>query len=343
MTLDPKGIRVGLLCTGLLGLLVVVGSRRLQNYDPALIPYTFAIVFATFGIAYRYAVWISRPPTHMYWRGSWKAFLTKGRRFRNTVSLPKEAGDNLVAQRFIAHRGWSRWLAHILISWGTMLAVAVTFPLVFGWIHFESSPQNQEIYRMFFFGFPVLQMHLGNFLCGLTFNALNISGVMVLVGVGLALRRRLAEPGAMALQQLGNDLMPLFLLFTIAVTGLMLTVSAQYLGGRGYSFFALTHAVVVIATLLFLPFGKFFHIFQRAAQVGVGYYKRAGSEGPAAGCLVCRQPFASRRQVEDLKGVLSDLDMRFQGPVLGGHYQDVCPRCRRRAVAFTQGRILGRG
>ena len=38
---------------------------------------------------------------------------------------------------------------HACLSWGGMLAFAVTFPLVFGWIHFETLPDDAEIYRVF--------------------------------------------------------------------------------------------------------------------------------------------------------------------------------------------------
>ena len=37
--------------------------------------------------------------------------------------------------------------------WGCILAFAITFPLVFGWIHFETLPGDLESYRTFVFGF----------------------------------------------------------------------------------------------------------------------------------------------------------------------------------------------
>ena len=49
----------------------------------------------------------------------------------------------------------------------------------------------------------------------------------------------------------------------------MLTVSYTWMRGYGYDFIAILHAITVIVTLLWLPFGKFFHIFQRPAQLGV--------------------------------------------------------------------------
>ena len=49
--------------TGLLCAAIVVGSRNLQNFDAALVVYTFAVVFATWGVTYHYAVWLQKPPT----------------------------------------------------------------------------------------------------------------------------------------------------------------------------------------------------------------------------------------------------------------------------------------
>ena len=45
---------------------IVVGSRNLQNFDPALVIYTFAVIFATWGIVYHYAVWLNKPPTRRF-------------------------------------------------------------------------------------------------------------------------------------------------------------------------------------------------------------------------------------------------------------------------------------
>ena len=44
----------GLVATAVLGLLIVLGSRNLNHFDAALVGYTFATLFATFGITYRY-------------------------------------------------------------------------------------------------------------------------------------------------------------------------------------------------------------------------------------------------------------------------------------------------
>src|SRR4029079_8756032 len=115
----------------------------------------------------------------------------------------------------------------------------------------------------------------------------------------LAMRRRVADRGAMTVQQFAMDFVPLIMLFSVCVTGLMLTVSALWLRGHSYSFIALLHAFSVIVALLYLPFGKFFHIFQRPANLGVQYYKREGADSPQALCKTCGMAYASLLHVED--------------------------------------------
>jgi hypothetical protein len=134
--------------------------------------------------------------------------------------------------------------------------------------------------------------------------------------------------------------MPLFLLFAISVTGLLLTVSYTWLKGYAYEFLAILHAVTVIFTLLWLPFGKFFHIFQRPAQLGVKFYKDIGREGEQAACARCGQVYATKLHVEDLIEVERQLGYRYEMPGdPAGHYQHVCPPCRRKLFALAHGRL----
>src|SRR6476661_6923697 len=68
----------GLLAAVILALLILLGSRRLVDFDAALVGYTFATLFATFGIVYRYSMWLQRPPTAMYWKRGWRLFFAPG-------------------------------------------------------------------------------------------------------------------------------------------------------------------------------------------------------------------------------------------------------------------------
>lgn len=318
---------------------IYFGSRGLKDFDTALVPYASASVFAAFGIAYRYSMWLRRPPTRLYWRRGWRLFLAPRRLPGNLLRLARVFWDSLLAQKFIERRSPLRWAAHAGIFWGCVLAAMVTFPLSFGWIHFENARGSQELYEAYVFGVRVMGFRLGTFTAELTFNVLVVSAALVIAGVFLALWRRARDRGALAVQQFADDLLPLILLFAISATGLLLTVSARLLRGFHYGVLAQFHAVTVIFTLLYLPFGKFFHIFQRPAQLSLEFYRRAGAESGPALCARCGQPFASKLHVADLKGVEADLGIDYQlTPEL--HYQDVCPGCRRRNLAIIQDDLL---
>jgi nitrate/nitrite transporter NarK len=250
---------------------VVVGSRNLQHFDAALIAYTFATLFAAFGISYRYAMWLDRPPTRMYWRRGWQAFFSGRSLGRNTVSLARRTLIEFALNQYIFRRGRLRGLAHWLIMWGCVLAAAITFPLVWGWVHFETVPGDLQTYRTFLFGFAVQDFPVDSLLAFVVFHGLVWSSFLVIAGVMLAFRRRMIDHGAVAVQQFGQDILPLLLLFAISVTGLMLTASYTWMKGYAYDFLAILHACTVIITLLWLPFGKLFHVFQRPAQLGVGF------------------------------------------------------------------------
>lgn len=322
--------------TALLVAAIVVGSRNLQNFDPALVVYTFATVFATFGVIYHYAVWIQKPPTRIYWRRGWQLVRQYGL-LRSVVQLVPLAWTNLAAQTFIRERSVLRWWMHQLLFWGCLLAVAITFPLVFGWIHFGSAGQDQMRYVTYLFGFPTGSFRIRTVVSWLLFHGLDVAAVLVLAGIALSLWRRMRDRGARAVQDFGRDFFPLILLFAISVTGLALTASTLWLRGGFYEFLSILHAVTVIAALLYLPFGKFFHIFQRPAQLGVKLYQRVGEEGEGAACARCGQRFASRMHVDDLKLALDNLGFDYQMPE--GHWQDLCPACKRKSLAGAQLRL----
>jgi len=325
----------GLSVAVVLLLAIYIGSNGLKHYDAALVPYTGACVFTAFGLGYRFAMWLRRPPTRKYWFRGWKIFFRPRHLPRNVLRLAQVFFADFFAQRFIERRSHSRWVAHWLIAWGCILAAAVTFPLSFGWVHFESAPDNQQIYRAFVFGQHVSTFQLNTLMAAVTFNILDISAVMVLLGVGLALYRRARDRGAISVQQFAQDMMPLLMLFAISITGLFLTASTHLLHGLNYGFLSMLHAVTVIFTLLYLPFGKFFHVFQRPAQIGVQFYKEEGARSEQARCLRCGQAFASRMHVEDLKDIQSAMGIHYELPA-GRHYQDVCPECRRKSLALAQ-------
>jgi hypothetical protein len=331
----------GLLFTALLGLLIVVGSRNLDHFDAALVGYTFATLFATFGITYRYAMWLQRPPTRLYWRRGWDVFLTPRYLGTNVVEFLRRFFLEFAANRFIFRRGRLRGGAHWLIMWGCILAALITFPLVWGWIHFKTVPGQLDMYRTYLFGFPVQDFHVESLFAFVIFHGLVWSSFLVIAGVMLAFRRRMTDHGAVSVQQFGQDVLPLVLLFAISVTGLMLTASYTWMKGYAYDFLAILHAITVILTLLYLPFGKLFHIFQRPAQLGVSVYKDAGKAGEQARCRRCDAPFAPAMMVKDLMIVERELGFTYEMAATQGaeHYQQICPRCRRALYGLAQGRL----
>src|SRR5262249_11068314 len=132
-------------------------------------------------------------------------------------------------------RGALRGLAHLAIMWGCVLAGAITFPLVWGWIHFETvreapgtsgaSGQPFGEYRTFLFGVPAGTFPVDGAVAFVVFHGLVWASFLVLGGIVLAFRRRMIDHGAAATQQFGEDIFPLLLLCAISVTGLALTVS----------------------------------------------------------------------------------------------------------------------
>ena len=337
--LDRRGAFAGLAAMAVVALCILAGSRGLRDYDPALLAYTFGVLFSAFAIAYRYAVWLQRPPTAVYWRRGWRLLLTRGRRLANILFLVGLVADQFGAQRFIHRRSPRRWFAHFCFAWGTLIASAVTFPLVFGWVHFDTNPADASRYRVVLFGYAVREFPVASLERWLVFNLLNIAAVLVIVGVGLALRRRLKDATAQARQQFGNDLLPLILLLAIAVTGLMLTFCTLAMNGQGYLFLSLVHAMTVIMTLLYLPFGKLFHIFQRPAQLSVAFYKRANLERRAR-CRSCDEAFAGEMHIGDLQDVLAQTGYDFDEAAPGVHFQEICPACRRKLLGLAQGRAM---
>src|SRR5262245_19595097 len=317
-----------------LTVLIIVGSRNLEHHDPALFGYTVASVVALGAVVFRYAVWLQRPATRVYWRRGWQLFRERKKLAANTKSAAQTVAQNLVEQRFMSRRGFSRWLMHALIMWGCVISALVTFPLVFGWIHFKS--EGAQGYRSYLFGFRTFLLQGRTILAWVTFHALDFTAVMVIAGCAIAIHRRLHDRGAIALQQFLLDFVPHLLLIAVSVTGLMLTASSLWLGGYMYSFIALSHQALVIMTLFYFAFGKLFHVLKRPDSVGVELYQRRSLELPQAVCPRCGTAFAGQMWLDDLKNVVGQLGFDYHMPD-GRTLQDYCPRCKRvmRGLAYS--------
>lgn len=365
-TPDRKSLLAGLGTSLAVVMGIVVGSRWMRHFDPALIFYAVGTVSAAFAVGFRFAVWAQRPPSRMYFKRGWQLL----RQWRLQQSPPAPAAEpagtgetpldtlmhlapgtlghavavNFMAQHFIRRRGWCRWIMHLCLSGGSTLAFAITFPLVFGWIHFEAFADNAEMYHVEVFGLSMDSMNVHSVKAWIMFNLLNISAMLVLVGLVMAAIRRATDPGERATQKFFEDILPLLLIFAVTATGLALTVSYHFLEGRGHGLWAVIHMLSVVSLLIYIPFGKLFHMFQRTCSLCVSLYKKAGQSGPRAHCRSCGSDYASQMHVDDLKTVLDELgfNYRFDGARGEVHYQDICPSCRRRLLALNQGHAIGR-
>lgn len=350
MTRETKrAIWVTVIVTGIVLVLIYLGSRGLRDFDPALIGYCVATVFAIAALTYRYTRWLSRPPTNRYFKAGWTTFLSWGNFRRYTWLIPKAWFTDIFGQTFILRRGLQRWLMHMSIFWGVLLSLLITVPLTFGWIRFTLVPPDH--YRLWFFGVGMVSFPISAGSGFAVFHALDFTAALLIVGLIIAIWRRLSDAGLLATQRFSFDLMPLVLLMAIAITGLALTASYDWWGGAYYSFIQLTHEVVVVLWLLSLPFGKFFHIIERPASIGVTLYQqvthdveqeRHEAKDGAGVCRRCGQPLPSARFAADLKGVLNELGQDYQLDDDATKLQDFCPTCKRIIRGQSYYEVLGR-
>jgi hypothetical protein len=315
-SLNKKALLIAFVCTVFCVVISFYGSRKLQNFDPALIAYLFGTLFALFGGIYRYCVWLQRPPTWMYFKRTWQLIFS-GNFFVHLYHLTIDSVKNLMFQSFIYPRGKKRWISHFLLATGCILAFAITIPLTLGWINFTLDPGTAldpgatKLYHANFFGFQVLEFKLGSVLAFLIFHALTWCSWLVIAGALYFMVRRMTNAGLISTQTFEGDLLPLLLLIIISVTGLGLNYSYAFMKGIAYEFMAVTHAIAVILFLVWIPFGKFFHIIQRPAQIGSHIYKREGTKRGMAVCPYTHQEFTTQMHVDDLKTVTKQLGFDF--------------------------------
>lgn len=336
-SLNKKALLIALIVTLLCVVVSFYGSRKLQNFDPALIIYLFGTLFALFGGVYRYCVWLQRPPTWMYFKRTWQ-LVFNGRVFIHLFFLLKESVKNLLFQQFIYRRSKKRWLAHFTMATGCLAAFAITIPLTLGWINFTlnpaslSDPAAVRLYTANFFGFSIMNFKLGTPLAFIIFHALTWCSWLVITGCVIFLIRRLTNAGLIATQTFEGDLLPLILLIIISVTGLGLNFSYAFMKGIAYDFMSVTHAISVIMFLVWIPFGKFFHIIQRPAQIGAHVYKQEGIKRGMASCPHTGKPFATQLHINDLKTVTKQLGFDFTLED-GSSHLDYSPEGKRSLLA----------
>src|SRR5262249_58786795 len=135
-----KAFSGGLSRAGRLGGACLAGPRTRRHMAAALFGYPFACLFAAFGLGSRSSMWLQRPPPRRYWWRGWQSFLRKGHFWGSLMDFVVRFVGMFLLNLFIWRRSPSRGLTHVLIMWGCILAAAITFPLVFGWVYFRTAP-----------------------------------------------------------------------------------------------------------------------------------------------------------------------------------------------------------
>ena len=293
MTRPPqrRAFLTGLFFAGVLAALIVLGSRNLAHFDAALVGYTFATLVRDLrdhlplrdvaAAAADADVLAPRAGRSSSGRGClrrnllelWSAARARGR--RQPVHLPARpvrAGSPTAASCGAA--SWrrpspSRWSGAGSTSRPCPATSTATAPSCSA-----SRPSDSAIESAV--GFIV-------------FHGLVWASLLVHRGRDARLPPADARPrrGGAAAVRRGHPAAAL--LFAISVTGLLLTVSYTWMKGYAYDFLAILHAVTVIFTLLWLPFGKFFHVFQRPAQLGVASTRTAEQRAEQAQLPPLRQ------------------------------------------------------
>ncbi len=359
-----RSIAAGSIAALLLIGLIALGSRGFHWFDAALIGYAVATIFATAAVVYKYTFWLARPPTGRYWWRSWQLFLSYANFRKYSVLIPAAIG-NLFAQTFIRKRSWYRWITHQCIFWGVILSCLVTFPLTFGWLRFTQTTTG--LYRIWFFGFGLFTLPTNSFFGFVIIHALDFTAAILFIGLVLAFHRRFHDLAVVTVQRFRFDIVPLALLMAIVITGVALTADSAWLGGAYYWYISLTHETVVVLWLISLPFGKFFHLVERPATVGIELYWRTGQNTAQQKCARCGEDFAPARFIQDLKRTLYEVGENYtigdapaqpfgvsedEPPVKSTPaeeavvnrlwWQDLCPTCKRVMRGQANMAALGR-
>ncbi len=302
-----------------LAILVLIGTRMFTHIDLNLYGYMVGTLVFIGGFFYRFIAWGERPPA--------KIFIKKGLKLIFRKSTAKTAVNHLAIYDFIKNRGLYRWVQHILIGWGCVLACLVTFPLVFSWMYFTM--EDNGYYTVVVMGMDLIKIKSDGIIAWFSYNALNISAIMVITGVCMALYRRLKNMQARAEQKFIYDFLPLYLLMLISVTGLLLTVQNVFLHGWMQPQMSLIHQFSVIVTLIYLPFGKLAHIPFRPMSVFARNYREHYGEQQMKECKVCGNHFVSVEQSNDVINVLGANEIEFSMKD-GFNLAELCLPCRRK-------------
>jgi hypothetical protein len=315
-----KAIRNAFIMLLILFLSIYIGSEAFGYFDMALYGYLWASILCFLLLTIRITAWTMRPPTRRLWKQGLKMFMS----IKGWTFLFGALGKNIGAQKFVAHRSWYRWAQHMLISWGVLLSFAITFALVFNWLHFELV--DPQTYQVVMFGISTFKMEVDSTLAFIIYHGLNWTGIAVIIGSIMAIYRRMKEEKSLVEQAKEYDFFPLLLLIAISVTGSLLTYSSYFMEGMFYPGIALSHQITVIVFLLYFPFGKFWHIPLRFLAIVIPAYHSLEKQKPCSRCGIL---YATEMQVNDVQFALNE--RRLSVPIENSqlHMSDLCSECRR--------------
>lgn len=302
-----------------------IGSSGFEHVDMALFGYYVGAVVCVIGMSVRVALFFGRPATSQVLQRSFRQM--RHEKKRATQAVAKTAVENIVLQHFLWERGWYRWTQHMLIAWGCVGSFAITFGLTFQWMRFDLI--DVDTYQIVVFGIPTIQMAAHGLFAEIVYNGLNITATMLLIGVSMALYRRLRDPDVKVTQRFEFDIVPLLMLLIVTLSGLVLTVSYVVFKGFLHHELALFHQLTVIVFLCYFPFGKLFHMPIRPMAAGVPMNYRGQPSDETRTCHACGTRYATDAQIEDVKAILSHhtIDLGLKD---GTQLSDYCPACRRK-------------
>lgn len=334
--LTLRNASIAALVTALASTTCAVLGWRIFEFDRALFVYAQALILSLTLTVYRFTVWMHRPPTLVLYQRA----ITMLKEPESLSALGKHLISRTIGyfalNRFVWKRGLNRWGAHWPIMIGCVMALGIVVPLVFGWVWFETPADDLHSYKVTLFGNHIRTIPVDGIEAFLAFHGLVWASFPVVIGCSVALWRRLRDRGDQATQTFGNDFMPLIVLLAIAITGLLMTLSYSFLGGALHTPLAKIHCLIVCGTLLWLPYSKLFHIPQRSLKFAHMVYEHESASRGKAECSRCGEEFADLQQVQDLIDVQQSLGYRYE--LSDGHYQTICPRCRRANLVIAQGR-----
>jgi len=310
-----------------------MSTDQFTDIDMALIGYMLSSFIFAIGLTVRLCSWLLRPATHQVIQRSIKNLKMKERAKRNYKAIIKTAFENIILQKFIFKRGIYRGVQHVLIAWGCIGSFAITFGLTFGWMRFDLI--DPETYQIVAFNIPTIKMAAHGLVAELIYNGLNITALMVMVGVSMALGRRLKNQDVKVTQRAEFDLLPLYILMAVTLSGLLLTVSYVFLEGWMHHYLTLIHQITVVIMLIYFPYGKLFHLPIRPLATAVPMNYQEVVKVDTRACKKCGTTYSSDDQISDVKEILAV--QKFDLQLADGTYlADYCPACRRRIRVMKQ-------